>query len=115
MSQKSRYSRDFLDKEIGRLLFRAALTVAAWGMLGALVGPFAAVTIAKSSWDDSGLLLVGAAIGTLLGAAIGEVRARSLRLQAHTLAVQVEIERHLAELVEASRRPVPVPPPVRLG
>lgn len=107
---QSLYNREFLERELSRRLRLARFVVVIWVFIGAIIGP--AGTMAARLNDAAPIGLVA---GVLLGFVLGTIRARSIRLQAQYLAVQVEIERHLAELVQSAQRPGPAPPPGRLG
>lgn len=61
-----------------------------------------------------GLAIAGAAGGAYLGYLIGQSRAVTLRLQAHTAVHQLEVERLIRRL-DALRLPMPVPDPAVLA
>lgn len=97
------YDREFLEGEGASLLRRARGLVMRSGFWGSLLGALGGTALGGALVQDGVAILFGTGMGggagLLIGVLHGEGRARLLRLQAHTLLVQVEIERHLAALV----------------
>lgn len=100
------YDRGFLEGEAANLLARAKLLALAYAAFTTVIGAAAGGVGAAAGGAGEAVMMgaiVGAGAGFVMGAFYGDSKARGLRLQAHTLLVQVEIERHLATLVARLR------------
>ncbi|HKB94856.1 MAG TPA: hypothetical protein VKC62_11565 [Gaiellaceae bacterium] len=112
-----RYAKLAELKAGSRVVRLTLVGLALGGVIGAL--PLLAGTIhlvhsvipAKFGY---GLAVAGAAGGAYLGYLIGQSRAVTLRLQAHTAVHQLEVERLIRRL-DALRLPMPVPDPAVLA
>jgi hypothetical protein len=72
------------------------------GVVNAAVGAATIVGKGKTGPGESALIVVGvvAVVGAVLGFATGQSRALAFKAQAQQLLCQVQVERHLAELVK---------------
>ncbi|ACY13791.1 hypothetical protein Hoch_1229 [Haliangium ochraceum DSM 14365] len=98
-SQSSvQYDATVIETMAKRLLKRAGKLVALYAFFGLLLGAILLFTPIMTNMISPAIGLVGILITALIGYSIGQERAFTFKLQAHTLLCQVSIERHLARM-----------------
>ena len=95
-----RYDAAIIEQMAKRLLDRASMLVGFYTVLGIILGLLLLAGVSSEFAGGTTIGWLGLILFAAIGYAIGNGRAFSLRLQAHLLLCQVNIERNTSQLIQ---------------